>query len=98
MTVNPHFDSALKILMQYHSLENLAGKPTLNLEKRPVGLRSNAAWSAYVHALLTAQAIGLREGWVRMHVNRCGQSVFMVLDIPGDGQSNPRRRGGSSCP
>lgn len=91
-TVNRHFNSALNVLITYHPPAELAGLPTLLLGKRPAGIRTDRAWEAYLDALFTVQTIGTREGWVRLHQNRRGRGVFMVLNIPADGSSRRRQQ------
>ena len=78
---NPSFDAAIKHLSQFHELAELGGYPMLDLSHRPKGLRSDKAWRYYYTQLSSMLVIGLRNKWIRQHVNGVGQPVYLVIDI-----------------
>lgn len=79
---NASFNEAVRILREYHDVIDLGGYPTLNLENRPKGIRSDREWQQYLHALSSLIVIGHRNNWVRTHVNGRGQAAYYLIDLP----------------
>lgn len=93
-TINQSFNIAIKHLLKFHPVFELATYPTLDIGKRPKGLRSDKQWQYYISQLTDALVIGRRNKWLRVHVNRRGCPVYWLIDIPShcikkDSAGNP---------
>lgn len=80
-TINHSFNRTIEHLLQFHPVVCLAG-PTLDMGKRPIGIRNDRDRAYYLDAVATVMEIGKRNKWLRIHVNRQGRAVFWLLDIP----------------
>lgn len=94
-TTNPHFDGAIKELLKYHKAHEWPGirnGAVLILENKPK-MRSRKDWEPYLDALVTVLVIGKRNGWLRLHINRRGRTVFWLIDV----LPKKKKKGGANC-
>jgi len=78
-TQNPSWNDAIKILLEYHPVIELAYDRAIDVSKVP-RIRTDKEWQFYISAVFSVLIIGERNNWLNINQDRRGSPLFWTID------------------